>query len=160
MFEQDRSRWDHELMDEGFRLLALSATGSELTEYHIEAAIASVHAAASRTEDTDWARIVSLYDTLMTIHPSPVVALNRVIAIAQRDGPERGLEEMRAIDNSERLARYPFYAATLGELEFRRGREDTARNHFRAAARLARSPMERQFLEQRADACQQAFPRS
>ena len=92
LFDQDRSRWDSRLVTEGQRFLDLSATGPELTEYHVEAAIASVHAMAHRTEDTDWGKIVSLYDTLMRICPSPVVALNRAIAIAQHEGPKRGLE--------------------------------------------------------------------
>ena len=97
--------------------------------------------------------IVSLYDKLMAIRPSPVVALNRAIAIAQRHGPERGLEEIRAIANSDRLASYPFYHAALGEFELRAGRADAARDHFRAALSLARSPMERTFLSHRLAAC-------
>ena len=75
----------------------LAASGSEITDYHLEAAIAWVHTTAHRAEDTDWGTIVSLYDQLMAMRPSPVVALNRAIAVAQRDGPERGLEEMHAI---------------------------------------------------------------
>ena len=133
--------------------MELSASGAELTEYHVEAAIASVYSTAARAEDTDWEAIVSLYDTLMTIRPSPIVALNRAIAVAQRDGPERGLEEIAAIEDRFRLARYPFYAAALGELELRRGRDDAARDHFRTAHGLARNPMERQFLDQRLQAC-------
>jgi len=151
--DQDRSRWDPELMAEGQLLLDRSATGPELTEYHVEAAIAAVHASAARVEDTNWAQIVSLYDTLMTIRPSPVVALNRAIAVAQREGPDRGLEEIGAIADRDRLATYPFYYAALGELELRRGRGETAREHFRAARALARNSMERQFLEQRVEAC-------
>jgi RNA polymerase sigma-70 factor (ECF subfamily) len=155
MFEQDRSRWDQELIDEGLRLLDLSATGSELSHHHIEAAIASEHALASKTEDTDWARIVSLYDTLMTTHPSPIVALNRAIAVAQSEGPERGLEEIRAIADGDRLSAYPFYSAALGEFELRSGRPEIAREHFRAALALARNPMERRFLDQRLIGCEQ-----
>src|SRR5881396_393677 len=151
--DQDRSRWDPELVAEGQRLLDLSATGPELTEYHVEAAMAAVHASAPRVEDTNWAQIVSLYDRLMTIRPSPVVALNRAIAVAQREGPDRGLEEIGAIADRDRLATYPFYYAALGELELRRGRGETAREHFRAARALARNSMERQFLEQRVEAC-------
>src|SRR2546422_1460861 len=151
--DQDRSRWDAALMAEGQSLLDRSATGPELTEYHVEAAIAAVHASAARVEDTNWAQIVSLYDTLMTIRPSPVVALNRAIAVAQREGPDRGLEEIGAIADRDRLATYPFYYAALGELELRRGRGETAREHFRAARALARNSMERQFLEQRVEAC-------
>ncbi|HKN01367.1 MAG TPA: hypothetical protein VJX23_12690, partial [Candidatus Binataceae bacterium] len=108
---------------------------------------------ARRAEDTNWAAIVSLYDTLMTVRPSPAVALNRAIAVAQEQGPERGLEEIRSIADSDRLAAYPFYSAALGELEFRRGRRETARQHFRAALALARSPMERRFLDRRIGAC-------
>ena len=151
--DQNRSLWDQELVDEGLKLLELSATGSELTAYHVEAAIASMHATAPRTEDTDWGKIVALYDTLLTIRPSPIIALNRAIAIAQYEGPERGLEELHAIDDRERLAAYPFYAAALGELELRRGRHATARQHFQAALALARNPMERRFLAQRVSAC-------
>jgi RNA polymerase sigma factor (sigma-70 family) len=154
LFDQDRSQWDRKLVLEGLKLLELSATGSELTEYHVEAAIASVHSTASRTEDTDWARIVSLYDTLLTIRPSPIVALNRAIAVAQRDGPELGLKEIGAIADRDRLAGYPFYSAALGELELRRGKRGVARDHFRAALALARSPMEREFLERRLGACE------
>jgi RNA polymerase sigma factor (sigma-70 family) len=153
LFEQDRSRWDQELVREGLKLLELSATGSELSRYHIEAAIAAVHAAAPTAEDTDWARIVSLYDTLMTMSPSPIVALNRAIAVAQKEGPGRGLEEIRAIDDRDRLSSYPFYAATLGELELRLGKRDAAREHFRAALALARNPMESRFLGLRVRAC-------
>lgn len=157
--DQDRSRWDRELIAEGQKLLELSATGSILTEYHVEAAIAAVHTCARRPEDTDWGGIVSLYDRLMMIRGSPVVALNRAIAIAQRDGPQRGLEEISAIADRDRLAAYPFYFAALGELELRGARHEIAREHFRAALRVARNPMERRFLEQRMTACEGGLSR-
>jgi RNA polymerase sigma-70 factor (ECF subfamily) len=158
LFDQDRSKWDAELVSEGQRFLDLSATGQELSVYHLEAAIASVHASALRTEDTDWKTIVSLYDTLMTINPSAVVALNRAIAVAQSEGPERGLEEIHAIPDVDRLASYPFYSAALGELELRRGRWQVAQEHFRSAVTLARNPMERRFLEQRLHECDPFLP--
>jgi RNA polymerase sigma-70 factor (ECF subfamily) len=154
LFEQDRARWDQALVAEGLRLLDLSATGPELTDYHLEAAIAAVHAAAHRTEDTDWGTIVSLYDKLLGVNPSPIVALNRAIAVAQQQGPDRGLEELHAIPDRDRLATYPFYLAALGELELRRGRHATAREHFQAALALARNPTERQFLKGRVSACE------
>lgn len=154
LFDQDRSQWDATLAAKGERLLELSATGSDLSEYHVEAAIAAVHANAARAEETDWRSIVSLYDTLMTIRPSPVIALNRAIAVAQLEGPARGLQEIQAIEQSDRLAQYPFYAAALGELELRNGRPEIAREHFRSASVLARNPMERRFLEQRVVACE------
>jgi RNA polymerase sigma-70 factor (ECF subfamily) len=153
LLDQDRSRWDRQLVDEGVRLLELSATGSAVAEYHVEAAIAAVHARALRMEDTNWAAIVALYDTLMGIRPSPIVALNRAIAVAQRDGPELGLKEIGLIADRERLAGYPFYFAALGELELRLGRREAARENFRAALKVARNAMERRFLEGRAKAC-------
>lgn len=154
--EQDRSSWNHNLITEGRALLDLSASGTELTKYHVEAAIASIHTSATRSEDTDWKQIVSLYDMLMAIHPSPVIALNRAIAIAQLDGPEQGLREMRLIYDLHRLSSYPFYPATLGELEFRRGNYTVAKMHFSTALSLARNAMERNFLRRQMDICEEA----
>jgi RNA polymerase sigma-70 factor (ECF subfamily) len=153
LFDQDRAQWDQKLLAEGLKLLDLSATGSELTEYHVEAAIASVHAQALHAQETNWAAIVSLYDTLLAIRPSPVVALNRAIAIAQCEGPERGIEELRTIPGSERLSEYPFYHAALGEFQLRSGRNEIACEHFRVALALARNPMEGRFFEERMAAC-------
>jgi RNA polymerase sigma-70 factor (ECF subfamily) len=151
--DQDRSRWDRHLLDEGERLLQHSARGPDLTAYHLEAAIAWVHASAGGAEDTDWSQIVALYDMLLAIHPSPIVALNRAIAVAQREGPESGLKAIEAIRNRERLARYPFLPAALGDLELRAGRPTSALRHFREARRLARNDAERRFLTQRERAC-------
>jgi RNA polymerase sigma-70 factor (ECF subfamily) len=150
---QDRSLWDQDLVDDGLRLLDLSAKGSQLTEFHVEAAIASIHATAARTEDTDWDRIVSLYDALMTVRASPIVALNRAIAVAQRDGPEQGLIEISGIKDRDRLTNYPFHFAAIGELEFRLGRFQAARGHFTAALAVARNSAEREFLKRRINAC-------
>jgi RNA polymerase sigma factor (sigma-70 family) len=155
LFDQDRLLWDQSLVHEGLKLMELSASGPELTEYHIEAAIAAAHSTASKPEDTNWETIISLYDELIAIRPSPIVALNRAIAVAERDGPERGLQELDAIEDRARLAEYPFYSAALGELELRRGRREIARAHFRAALALARNPMEHRFLEQRVCTCEQ-----
>ena len=151
--EQDRSQFDQALAEEGLRLLERSAMGPDLSDYHVEAAIAWVHTSAQSTEETNWAMIISLYDKLMAIRPSPIVALNRAIAIAQRDGPQRGLEEIHAIQDSERLANYPFYHAALGELELRSRENVAACRHFAAALKLARNAMERSFFEQRIGAC-------
>jgi RNA polymerase sigma-70 factor (ECF subfamily) len=154
--DQDRSRWDPRLISEGLAFFERSAAGSELSAYHVEAAIAAVHASARRLEETDWQTIVSLYDRLMAIAPSPVIALNRAIAIAERDGPERGLEEIGKIADRGRLAAYPFLAASFGELELRRGDCHAASEHFRTALRLARNGEERRFLEKRLLHCQRA----
>jgi RNA polymerase sigma factor (sigma-70 family) len=151
--EQDRLRWDQELIIEGLKFLELSATGSQLSDYHIEAAIASVHARAQNLVSTQWAEIVSLYDALLRIRPSPIVALNRAIAIGQLEGSERAITEIHNIPGSERLIGYPFYFAALGEFELRRGKTDNAEGQFRAALALARNPMERELLERRIKFC-------
>jgi len=153
LFDQDRSKWDQELMVRGLTLLDLSATGSKITEYHLEAAIASIHTQAARVEETDWEAIVSLYDKLIGIRQSPIVALSRAIAVAQLKGAERGLEEIRAIPDGQRLAHYPFYYAALGEFELRIGRQENARQQFERALDLARNSMERRFLRQKINAC-------
>jgi RNA polymerase sigma factor (sigma-70 family) len=151
--DQDRSQWNTELIARGQNLLELSATGEQLSEYHVEAAIAWCHATAPSAPDTNWGHIVSLYDTLMAIRPSPVIALNRAIAVAQHEGPERGLAALRAIRDRERLGTYPFYAIALGEFELQCGRHAAARDHFTAALPLARNPVEQRFIEQRIGAC-------
>ena len=162
LLEQDRTRWDTQLLARGLELLELSASGTAVTQYHIEAAIAATHASARTLEETDWSAIVSLYDRLMSIAPSPVVALNRAIAIAERDGADRGLEELERIADRERLDSYPFYHAALGELELRLGRHERARYHFRSAMGVARNASERRFLEQRLQQCERilAAPQS
>ena len=147
--QQDRALWDRRLIAEGQRLLAASAVENEMSEYHLEAAMAGIHAQASCAENTRWDLIVMLYDSLLRLRPSPVVALGRAVAIAEQEGAERGLEEIRAIVDGDRLVSYPFYPAALGELELRCGRRNRAAEHFRAALTLARNPTERRFFEQR-----------
>jgi RNA polymerase sigma-70 factor (ECF subfamily) len=149
LLEQERSRWDEQLVQRGLCLLEQSSTGDSVSAYHVEAAIAAAHATARSAQETDWNAIVGLYERLMTIAPSPVVELNRAIAIGQRDGPERGLEALRSIAEASRLKSYPFYSAAIGELEFRCGNVEAARCYFSAAAALARNPVERRFLESR-----------
>src|SRR5262249_4398655 len=154
LVDQDRSLWDRRRLSDGMRLLELSASGSVLTTCHVDAAIASVHAMACSAEDTDWSGIIALYDSLIRINPSPIVALNRAIAIAQRDGPERGLETIDAISNLDHLATYPFFPAARGELELRCDNRDRARGHFQEALAKARNPMERHFFQKRLAACE------
>lgn len=151
--DQDRSQWDRRLIAEGERLLDLSATGTEVTEYHIEAGIAVMHARARTVEETDWEMIVSLYDRLQSLRPSPVVSLNRAIAVGQLDGPERGLAEIQAIAHGGRLDSYPFYHAALGELSLQVGRPAEAAAHFGQALDCARNAMERAFFQKRIEAC-------
>jgi RNA polymerase sigma-70 factor (ECF subfamily) len=153
LFDQDRARWDAALAREGERLLELASEGPRISEFHVEAAIAAVHARATSAQDTDWGVIVTLYDTLFRLRPTPVVALQRAIAIGQHAGAERGLSALSAIEDRERLAEYPFYFAAQGELELRTARADLARESFRRALDVARSPAERRYLEERIRAC-------
>ena len=158
LFEQDRTRWDGTLIAAGVRFLEYASSGTGASDYHLEAAIAAVHCAASTAEDTDWSRIVWLYDLLMERIPSPVVALNRAIAIAYRDGPQEGIDAITAIADSDRLQAYPFYSAALGELELRAGHAAEARKHFEAALLLARNTMERRHLEKRMTSIERGDP--
>lgn len=149
---QDRSQWDRGLIEQGRRLLELSADGETISPYHVEAAIAALHANAPSTEETGWREVVELYDLLMRMRPSPVVALNRAIAAGQCDGPRRGLDELQAIGNREVLAGYPFYPAALAEFELRLGDAESAQAHFREAIAAARNPEERRYFTRRLEA--------
>ena len=109
-------------------------------------------------ESTPWGEIVSLYDALLTLRPSPVVALNRAMAIAQHDGPAMGLDAIRGIQDAALLSTYPFYPAAQGELERRLGRTDVAAQHFATAMKLARNDSERRFLAERLADCDVPLP--
>ncbi len=150
---QDRSKWDANLIGRGFRALEASSAGSELSEYHVQAAIASIHCAASSYEETDWQKIVDLYDMLYRIQPTPIVALNRAIALGNALGPNEGLAELAKILNVERLAHYPFYPAAQGEFHLRAGRANEAETHFQQALALARSRTEASFFERKLQSC-------
>jgi len=146
--EQDRSTWDRALAAEGAQWLSRAASAPP-TPLLLEAAIAAEHCFAPAFARTDWAGIVALYDALYAHKPSPVVALNRAIALAQLEGPERGLLELQSLAGRERLARYPFYPAALGDLHLRAGHHREAAEQFQRALRLARSPAERLHFQRK-----------
>jgi RNA polymerase sigma factor (sigma-70 family) len=150
---QDRSRWDARLVERGVKALEASACGDQVTALHLEAAIAYEHTTAPTLDQTNFARIVSLYDLLLKLRPSPVVAMSRAIAIGEVQGPERALEELAGVKGRVRLERYPFFVAAVGEQQLRAGKRAAARESFRSAVRLARSPTEARFFEARAEAC-------
>lgn len=130
----------------------------------VEAAIASIHARALRLEDTDWETIVSLYGHVDERYVLPRLSRSFVPSQSRRAKVLSRARGDLPITDRDRVAAYPFYSAALGDLEFRRGRHETAREHFRAALALARNPMERRFLDQRVSACergatQQAYER-
>ena len=145
---QDRSLWDRERIAEAQGLIAKALTG-RIGAYTIQAAIADLHARASRFEDTDWPQIVALYDSLLRVAPSPVVALNRAAAIGQRDGPEAGLAAVDAVIANGGLDRYHLAFAARADMLRRVGRTAEASCAYAQALALARQPAERAFLEQR-----------
>lgn len=156
--EQDRSRWDAALNARGLAALAESAAGDTVGEMHVEAAIAAQHAVAQSVEATDWPAIVALYDRLAALRPSPVVALNRAVAVGFARGPVAGLAEVDAIESLGRLDDYLFLAATRADLLRRAGRRGEALPHYRRARELARNDPERRFFDRRLAECQTAEP--
>ena len=149
--DQDRSRWDRALIESGLQHLARSATGDHMSRWHLEAGIACEHAIAPSLEETDWDRIVDFYDLLVQRSQSPVVALNRALALAERDGVEVGRQELLALADDRKLSDYPFYWAARADLERRAERLATARSDYERAIELARSPAERVSYERRLD---------
>lgn len=150
---QDRSRWDRELIGRGLQFLERSSVGNELSEFHLQAAIASLHCSAVSYDQTDWAKIVELYDELNRINPSSIVALNRAVAFGNARGPEAGLAELGRIPDAEQLREYPFYPAAQGEFLLLAGRREEAREFFDKAEKLARSPSEAKFFAGRLKSC-------
>jgi RNA polymerase sigma factor (sigma-70 family) len=150
--QQDRSLWDGALINRGIQQLS-AARGGDISEYHIEAAIAVEHARASSFEQTDWSAIVELYDALCALKPTPVVALNRAIAVGFARGPEEGLCALAELPDRERLRGYPFLPAAEGELLQRAGRLPEARACFERARELARTPTEAQWFMRRIQQC-------
>jgi RNA polymerase sigma factor (sigma-70 family) len=154
LLDQDRARWDHLLIRRGLAALARAeALGGTRGPYAIQAAIAACHARARAAEETDWARIVTLYDALAEVAPSPVVELNRAVAVAMASGPAAGLERVDALASHPALAGYHLLPSVRGDLLLRLGRLDEAHAEFERAASLTRNARERALLLERAAAC-------
>jgi RNA polymerase sigma-70 factor (ECF subfamily) len=153
--EQDRSRWNRVQIEEGIRLLDRALRRGTPGPYQLQAAIAAVHAQAATAEQTDWSRIAGLYATLYEVAPSPVVALNRAVAVARAEGPEAGLALLDPIDE---LPRYHLLHATRADLLSRLGRSDEAADAYRRAHELAVNPADRRFLAGRLAAMRNARP--
>ena len=147
--DQDRGLWDRALIEEGTRLVEQALRGRPIGPYAVQAAIAAVHATAPSAAATDWNEIVGLYDLLARLEPSPVIALNRAVAVAMRDGPAAGLTLIEAILDRGQLAEYRPAHAARGELYRRLGETAKARSAFERALALTRQEPERRYLERR-----------
>ncbi len=147
--DQDRSLWNRDYIAQGKTLVERALASPRIGPYTIQAAIAAVHADAPRADATDWNQIVALYDLLARAEPSPVIELNRAVAIAMRDGPEAGIRLIDAILASGELAEYHLAHSARADLYRRLTKTDEARASYRRALELARQGPERRFLERR-----------
>ena len=147
--EQDRSRWDYQMISEGTALVEQALRSRRFGAYTLQAAISAIHAEAGTAAQTDWNQIVALYSVLQRIDSSPVVELNRAVAVAMRDGPEAGLDLIDAILERGDLVEYHLAHAARAELCRRSGRMSDAKNAFERALSLARQEPERRFLTRR-----------
>ena len=147
--DQDRTRWDRDAIDEGVRLLDVALARKRPGPYQLQAAIAACHASAAEAAATDWAQIAALYGVLTRMTPSPVVELNRAVAVAMADSPAAGLELVAALEASGVLAGYHLLPAVRADLLRRLGRSAEASASYRTALGLAVTAAERRFLERR-----------
>jgi RNA polymerase sigma factor (sigma-70 family) len=153
LLEQDRSRWDQLLIRRGFAALERAeALGGALGPYALQAAIAACHARALNASETDWQRIVALYDALSQIQPTPIVRLNRAVAVSMAFGPAAGLELVDALQSEPSLKNYHLLPSVRGDFLAKLGRFDEARSEFERAAELTRNTRERTLLLDRAAA--------
>lgn len=154
---QDRTKWDQALLERGFAYLESSAFGDSMSEYHLEAGIAALHCVAPTYAQTDWAKILELYTLLYRLNPSPIIALNRAIAVGNALGPAAGLAELSQLPERTKLKDYPFFPAASGEFYLRAGQPGAALKHFADALKLARSRLESAFFERKCQVCRQAI---
>ncbi len=146
---QDRARWDRAMIVDGLEHLGRASTGDAVSPFHLEAGIAACHALATTYAATDWPQIVALYDQLFALTASPIIALQRAIAIGRASGARAGLRALEALVGNDRLDDDPVLAAAIGELEAQRGDVAAARVAYRRALELAGTAPERRFLEER-----------
>jgi predicted RNA polymerase sigma factor len=154
LLDQDRAKWDKLLIQHGLGALARAEKlGGASGLYTLQAAIAACHVRARTGDETDWSRIVQLYDALLRIAPSPVVELNRAVAVSMAQGPAAGLELVDALMSDPTLERYHLLPSVRGDLLVKLGRFEEARVEFERAASLTRNARERELLLGRAASC-------
>ncbi|MFC4604270.1 RNA polymerase sigma factor [Rhodococcus kronopolitis] len=156
--DQDRGRWDRAMIDEGTALVLVALTGGPPGPYGVQAAIAALHDEATGVAGTDWPQVVALYDVLLTLTPSPVVALNRAVAVAMRDGPQAGLTLLDDLADEPRLREHHPYPAARADLLRRLGRFAEAAAAYRRALELVRTAPERAHLRRRLDEVEATGP--
>jgi RNA polymerase sigma factor (sigma-70 family) len=148
--EQDRTKWDRDLVDEGIGLVKASLAGLTLAPYQLQAAIAATHADAATTEETNWSQVHVLYLILERIAPNPMVTLNRAIALAETEGPQAGLDLLSTLDADERMAKHHRLLSVRAHLLEKTGDTAGAYEHYRRAAKATASIAEQRYLETRA----------
>src|SRR5262245_8020715 len=153
MEEQDRSRWDQGLIGQALEFLNRSAEGTVISPFHLEAGIAYHHCTARSLAETDWHAILRLYDGLIAIHDSPVYQLNRVIVVAEIQGPHAGIHALEGAGAAQALRNYHLFDATLGELCRRAGDLESARRHFATARQKTKSPFDLELIDRRLAEC-------
>jgi RNA polymerase sigma factor (sigma-70 family) len=149
--EQDRSQWSQPLITQGIQFLEQSTGSEQASRYHLEAMIAYEHAVATNFEQTNWGNIIAYYNILYQIHPSPVVALNRAIAIGEKNGPLAGITAIEKIANPEKLQQYYLLPAALGEMHARLNHTSKAVEYLETAIRLTQSNAEKKLLQRKLD---------
>ncbi|MBA4146900.1 MAG: sigma factor, ECF subfamily protein [Verrucomicrobia bacterium] len=152
--EQDRSSWNQGMIARGMYHLARSAVGEDLTAYHLQAGIAGCHCTAGDYASTDWPRILALYDQLVSLDASPVIALNRAVAVAQVHGPKAGMEAVAAIQNQQSLEAYYLFYAVKAEFETRLKNFELAAQHLQKAIQLTEIKSEQLLLSNRLNNCE------
>jgi RNA polymerase sigma-70 factor (ECF subfamily) len=153
MEEQDRSQWDHRLIQRAHEFLDQSAEGTVLSPFHLEAGIAYHHCTAKSYAETDWPAILRLYDALLMLQRSPVYLLNRAIVVAQIEGPQAGIRALDDAGQDAALRHYHLFDATLGEFYRRAGDLIRARKHLEAARQRTKSPFDHELIDRRLAMC-------
>lgn len=152
--EQNRKDWDQRLLSLGLEHLARSAAGDEISEYHLQAGVAACHAVAPSCDTTDWQRILCYYDQLVELNHSPVVALNRAVALAAVEGPEAAIAEVQKLEKLPPMRKYHLLPATLAELHVQAGNVACAVEYYRQAIDLVGTEPEVRFLRRRLQNCE------
>ncbi len=150
---QDRSKWDQALIGKGLEYLERAWAGQVVSEYLVEASIAGLHCSAKTYAETEWGKILELYNLLYHLKPTPVVALNHAIALGKAEGLEKGLEALKNLPGADKLKEYPFYPAAMGEFHFLAGRPKEAEVYFAEAVHQSRNDSEKNFFERKLKMC-------